>query len=576
MSDIKLMIEAILRDESFKKGVADMGVQLDKAKKSGSNAFGGLKAGWLAVTAAIAGTIIAVRNLTNDFINSERSLNNLKSTMKMTGNYTKEAYEGMIKFSTSMQRATGMSDEVAMDLASMAMNLGATNENAQEVVKTAVGLNKILGTGMEQAIKAVVAAQGGHIELLRREIPALRDVKTASEGLNKIMELGARGYAISQAEMQTFGGQVKLLKENFGDLKEMLGGAFASGIKPTVKILNDFFASQQGAEQLGTIIKGLTLAFSVAGVVIADAVKIIISFVSKGMAAIKDFALSAKELFAGHFKEAGKLAVKGLEDMGHAVIDPLALMVQSYKDTFNAIKESQVQHNIEMQDVAVSGENNLTAIAQDGEDERKKKKEQALKEQEKLESEYYETLRGMVSDFSTTWTQGLLDQKKGSKTVWADMLRGFAKMISGMIAAEAAMDWAKVLAPGGFVYLPSAIAKTAAAAAILAAGNIGADAIEGYAKGTDSLPQDTVARVHAGERIVPAEMNVAGVSNADLMSAALRGLMMPAMAGGGGDYSRSTSSTYQTNNNWSVSVPGGNGQDILALGRRMGSQVVRR
>jgi len=58
-----------------------------------------------------------------------------------------------------------------------------------------------------------------------------------------------------------------------------------------------------------------------------------------------------------------------------------------------------------------------------------------------------------------------------------------------------------------------------------------------YAKGTDSLSSDQLARVHQGERIIPASMNLPGISNSQLMQSAVRG-----MNGG---------NRYTTNNNQS-------------------------
>jgi hypothetical protein len=66
-----------------------------------------------------------------------------------------------------------------------------------------------------------------------------------------------------------------------------------------------------------------------------------------------------------------------------------------------------------------------------------------------------------------------------------------------------------------------------------------------YAKGTSFLPSDQYAKVHAGERIIPANMNIPGISNAELMQSALSGINMSAMGGGG------RQSTYNNYNNTS-------------------------
>lgn len=72
-----------------------------------------------------------------------------------------------------------------------------------------------------------------------------------------------------------------------------------------------------------------------------------------------------------------------------------------------------------------------------------------------------------------------------------------------------------------------------------------------FRSGADYLPYDMRAKVHKGERIIPAEMNPPGVSNADLMSAAMGGLNT-AQISGGGHYN--TSNNY--NNSRTISLAG--------------------
>ena len=44
---------------------------------------------------------------------------------------------------------------------------------------------------------------------------------------------------------------------------------------------------------------------------------------------------------------------------------------------------------------------------------------------------------------------------------------------------------------------------------------------QSYARGISSLPNDQIAQVHAGERIIPASMNIPNMSNRDFVSAML-------------------------------------------------------
>jgi hypothetical protein len=60
-----------------------------------------------------------------------------------------------------------------------------------------------------------------------------------------------------------------------------------------------------------------------------------------------------------------------------------------------------------------------------------------------------------------------------------------------------------------------------------------------YAVGSDYIPKNQIAKIHQGERIIPAAMNIPGMSNADFVDSALRGLQF----GQGQNYNTNNSTT---------------------------------
>lgn len=95
--------------------------------------------------------------------------------------------------------------------------------------------------------------------------------------------------------------------------------------------------------------------------------------------------------------------------------------------------------------------------------------------------------------------------------------------------AVAAMNAFKALA--GIPVVGPALGGVAAAAigvtTAFQVAKISEQKLPSYAKGAEMLENTMLARVHSGERIIPAGMNVPGVSNAELMGAALEGLDIP-------------------------------------------------
>lgn len=71
------------------------------------------------------------------------------------------------------------------------------------------------------------------------------------------------------------------------------------------------------------------------------------------------------------------------------------------------------------------------------------------------------------------------------------------------------------------------LAALMAAAGALQVGIIAKQKMPSFASGAEMLNKDMIAQIHQGERIVPAHMNIPGISNAELMNAAFAGMDIP-------------------------------------------------
>lgn len=97
-----------------------------------------------------------------------------------------------------------------------------------------------------------------------------------------------------------------------------------------------------------------------------------------------------------------------------------------------------------------------------------------------------------------------------------------------------------------------------------------------FARGVDEIPSDMLARVHAGERVVPASMNIPSMSNEALMASAIRGIQMPASRGGNvTNYNQNQNSTNVNN---TFQVPSGTLgiQAVLDFAKRTNSRILQR
>lgn len=101
--------------------------------------------------------------------------------------------------------------------------------------------------------------------------------------------------------------------------------------------------------------------------------------------------------------------------------------------------------------------------------------------------------------------------------------------------------------------------------------------VPAFAKGVNELLDDTFAQLHKGERVVPANMNIPGLSNEALMMSALRGLAVPMASNTSLSYDQRKYSTEQNVSN-TFNVPRGavGIDEVLAYARRTNSRVLER
>ena len=243
--NIDLIIKAILDDASFQAGVANMGKGLKQTETQNKSFFESIKGGWVAASLAVAGAVGAIRELIKASSDNEQANQKLKSTMQATNQFTKEAFEQFQKFSEAMENTEGVTSETTKNLISMALNMGITKDKAAGLVQAAIGLSKALpGVDQERALKAVIAAQQGHYELLQRTLPELRNSTSAQDAFNKIMEISKNGLKEGTQMLSTYQGEItelglktKTLKQFFGDLLEK---AFTPVLKIIINLIDGF------------------------------------------------------------------------------------------------------------------------------------------------------------------------------------------------------------------------------------------------------------------------------------------------------------------------------------------------
>jgi hypothetical protein len=470
------------------KAFMDQGKNVDKQHE---NIFSKLKAGWIVVAAAIAAAGKVIVDGTRAFMEAELSATRLGNAMAATGQYTREAHADMLKFAEATMWSTGVTHEETEGLLAMAMNMGLTGEKAKEAVRGTIGLNASLGVDMTRALRGSVGALTGHTDQLTRALPELKNFGTDAEKCAYALDHMKSGFSQAQANMNTFAGQMKFVKNLSGEFQEILGEGIAKGIQPAITRFREFISTAEGMETLKGVARGIATAFVIAGAIITSAWGFVGGGIKLVIDQIKDNAQLLDDVFHGRWDKVKNDFIKGQQDL---VKDGLA--------SCNAIKKGVGDAVKVIEDIysglppKIESTNGMIVKSNEG----------MIASMDKVKQEYK-----LLADFSQSAgkiiSEGIGNKDKSAKEGWKDFLRSIVNAIAAQMGIYAAAEWALSATPpplGGPWHIPGAIGLSAAVGAVEGLGNA---AINSFAVGTPYVPYDQLAIIHRGEAIIPAVNN---------------------------------------------------------------------
>ena len=203
------------------------------------------KIGILGAAAAITATIATIRSLGAYAIEQEKAVNTLNTALKVSGDYTQDASVEMQRFASSLQDVTTFGDEAILSQIGFAKAMGATNDQAKDIVRAATDMAVALNIDLNSAVRNISKTLGGYAGELGEVIPELKNLTQeqlrAGEGIALLADK-YRGFAAG--ELNIMDGSLKQLNNTFGDFLESLGNVITksdvargiiSGLNETLK-----------------------------------------------------------------------------------------------------------------------------------------------------------------------------------------------------------------------------------------------------------------------------------------------------------------------------------------------------
>lgn len=195
---------------------------------------GAVRAGYDLLTGAVARARGAIAEIVQVASVQEAAERKLVSALELQGQARGDVIAGIMAENAARQQATGVGDEVQLQLQASALAMGVEARAIGKVTDATIALSNITGQGLNEAVKIVTKAYLGNVQALKEYGI---QVSTEQEALDLLQ--GKLGLVTDRTN--TFAGSVDLLKANFGDMLEELGNAIIKNdaVKEAIKDLNE-------------------------------------------------------------------------------------------------------------------------------------------------------------------------------------------------------------------------------------------------------------------------------------------------------------------------------------------------
>lgn len=324
MADTNLDLVIRLKDEAS-ASLKTVGANLEGFGNKAASFIGGtLKIAAVGATAAIGGLTAAAYTSVQAFNESAQVGAQLEAVLKSTkgaAGLTKAALEEQ---ATALMNLTGVSDEAVkssqamlltftnikggvlkdatstvLDMAT-AMNSGLT-PSAEELRAQSIQLGKALNDPIN-GITALTRVGVTFTDKQKEQIAALVESGHTMEAQKLILaELSTEFGGSAKAAGETFAGQLNILKQNFGELQESIGGVIVEAIGPFVQKIADFVKSPDGQKFTESLIESVKNFV----VEVGNAIRAVISFFSDLQSASVPLIAKFKEIWVQVSEVAG-------------------------------------------------------------------------------------------------------------------------------------------------------------------------------------------------------------------------------------------------------------------------------
>lgn len=267
--------------ESFDNFAKDVSKTTQKIEKDFSNLGGVLKViGGLFIADKIVGGLKKVIDASAE---AEKSLHSMELALKLSGDFSKEASQSFQDLAAQIQATSVFDDDLVLSQVAVAKQFGATNEEAQRLIKAAVDLAAATDGDLNKAVMLLGKSLDGTAGKLSETVPEVKSLTAAQLAAGDAIDIVAKRFeGAGVAALDTYSGAMANAENRFGGLLESLGDVVTKNesVIATIKqagILFDALSEivQDNRTELGSLVTNGILIFVKSLALVLEAVRYI-------------------------------------------------------------------------------------------------------------------------------------------------------------------------------------------------------------------------------------------------------------------------------------------------------------
>jgi hypothetical protein len=151
----------------------------------------------------------------------------LRASLRATGNEVGHNSAQLFELAKTLEDTTHVSEESALALLSLGINLGIGIDQVGEMTKAAIGLAEATGTDATTAMETLTKATQGNFRALEKQFPAIKRAQTAEEKLALVQKMANQGLQEREALTHSLTGSIEAMNQSLDDMEKSIGGTLA-------------------------------------------------------------------------------------------------------------------------------------------------------------------------------------------------------------------------------------------------------------------------------------------------------------------------------------------------------------